>query len=387
MSEEIQNSESAVQEEEGIDILGLLKKMWVGRKFILIVTGIFIVLGLISALSMQRTFRVTSTMVPQQESSRTSSLSSLAYLARFDPLALFSQELSPLVYPQIVSSVPYRLELLYTPVHYQKADTAISMYTYFKDYKKPTVMGTIKKYTIGLPGVILNSLRKEQPDFVTVEGNDTDGTPKPYVLSKAEEGYLKYLASTVVLSVDTKEGYLTLSVTGTEPLQTAELAMKAQQLLQDEITRFRTEKSQAQLDYIQARYNEIKAEMESYQSALAAVRDRSQDMPTTRARIEQDRLQAKYNLAYSIYMEMAKQLEQAKMQVKRDIPVLAIIQPVAVPRHPSNSRSKVLIVWTFIGFVLSAGWICFGKDYYQKVKAYVKSTDAEATSQEPKKEA
>ena len=384
MNEEIHNGETAVQEEEGIDIIGILKKIWVGRKFIIIVTAIFIALGLIAALTMERKYTVSSTMVPQLGSSRSSSLSSLASLAGFDlgMSTASGQELSPLVYPQIVSSVPYRLELLYTPVHYQKVDTAVSMYTYYKEIKKPSVIGTIKKYTIGLPGVILNALRKEQPDVVTVSGNDSDGTPRPYVITKDEDKFLKYLAQTVSLAVDKKEGYLTLSVTGTEPLQTAELAMKAQQLLQEEITRFRTEKAQAQLEYIQARYSEVKAETESYQSALATVRDRSQDMPTTRARIEQERIQSKYNVANAIYLELAKQLEQAKMQVKQDTPVMAIIQPVAVPRKPSNSRSKVLIVWTFFGFILSAAWVGIGKDFYQKFVGDFKKAEAETAPKE-----
>lgn len=389
MSEEIQNNGAAFpEEEEGIDILAIVKKMWVGRKFILIFTGIFIVLGLIAALTMQRTYMVSSTMVPQLGASRNSQLSSLASLAGFDlgAATMSTQELSPLVYPQIVESVPYRLELLYTPVHYEKVDTAVSMFTYYMDIKKPTVFETVKKYTIGLPGLILGSLRKDPPEVV-LEGTASDGTPKPYVISKTEDKFLKYLAQTVSLAVDKKEGYLTLTVTGTERLQTAELAIKAQELLQEEITRFRTEKAEAQLAYIQARHNEIKAEMESYQSALATVRDRSQDMPTTRARIEQERIQAKYNVAYSIYLEMAKQLEQAKMQVKRDTPVMTIIQPITVPRKPSNSRVKVLIIWTFFGFVLSAAWVGFGKDFYKKTMADLKSADAGEAPQEASKEA
>lgn len=389
MSEEIQNNGAAFpEEEEGIDILAIVKKMWVGRKFILIFTGIFIVLGLIAALTMQRTYMVSSTMVPQLGASRNSQLSSLASLAGFDlgAATMSMQELSPVVYPQIVESVPYRLELLYTPVHYEKVDTAVSMFTYYMDIKKPTVFETVKKYTIGLPGLILGSLRKDPPEVV-LEGTASDGTPKPYVISKTEDKFLKYLAQTVSLAVDKKEGYLTLTVTGTERLQTAELAIKAQELLQEEITRFRTEKAEAQLAYIQARHNEIKAEMESYQSALATVRDRSQDMPTTRARIEQERIQAKYNVAYSIYLEMAKQLEQAKMQVKRDTPVMTIIQPITVPRKPSNSRAKVLIIWTFFGFVLSAAWVGFGKDFYKKTMADLKNADAGEAPQEASKEA
>ena len=365
------------EEEEGIDIIGLVKQMWDGRKTIIICTAVFIVLGLVAALTMKRTYTVSSVMVPQLGSSRSSSLSSLASLAGFDlgTANMSSSELSPLVYPQIVSSIPFRKELIYTPLHYEKADTAVCMMTYAKEYDKPTVISYILKYTIGLPGVIMGAIRKEKPDPV-LAGGESDNSPKPLLVTKDEEKIMKVLAQNVNLAVDKKEGYLTLSVTSSEPIVTAELAMKAQQLLQEEITRFRTEKAQDNLNYIQARYNEIKAEAESYQTALATVRDRNQNMTTTRSQIEQERLQSKYSVANSIYSEMAKQLEQAKMQVKRDTPVLTIVQPVAVPRKPSNSRAKTLIVWTFLGFVLGCG-IVLGKGYLPKIKEMFAKTDTD----------
>ena len=368
--DENKNYNTPVEEEEGgIDIMALIRSLWEGRKTVIIVTAVFIALGFVAALTMQRKYTVSTVMVPQVGSRSNSSLSSLASLAGFDlgTANMSSGDLSPLVYPQIVSSVPYRKALLYTPLHYAKVDTAVSMYTYAKEIAKPSVIGVVKKYTIGLPGVILGAIRKPQPELELPAAGEGDNTPKPILLSKDEEKFMKLIAETVSLSVDKKEGYITLSVTGTEPIQTAELAMKAQQLLQEEVTRFRTEKAQDNLNYIQARYDEIKAEAESYQSQLAAVRDRSQQMSTSKARIEQERLQSKYNVANSIYGEMAKQLEQAKMQVKRDTPVLTVIQPVAVPVKPSNSRAKTLIVWTFLGFILGCG-IVIGKGYLPKFK-------------------
>lgn len=357
------------EEEGGIDIMALVRSLWDGRKTIIIVTGAFIVLGLIAALTMKRQYTVNTVMVPQVSSRSNSSLSSLASLAGFDlgTSASTATDLSPLVYPQIVGSVPYRKALLHTPLHYAKADTAVSMFTYAKEYMKPTVMGTIKKYTIGLPGVIIGAIRKPKPDLELPSSGEADNSPKPILLSKDEEKFMKAIAQSVTLAVDKKEGYITLSVTGSEPIQTAELAMAAQQLLQKEVTRFRTEKAQDNLDYIQARYDEIKAETEALQSQLASVRDRSQQMSTSKARIEQERIQTKYNVASSIYGEMAKQLEQAKMQVKRDTPVLTVIQPVTVPVQPSNSRAKTLVVWTFLGFVLGCGWV-IGKSYLPKIK-------------------
>ena len=368
-----QNYNTPMEEEDGLDIVALLKELWKGRKTIIIVTCLFIALGLVAALTMKRTYTVSTVMVPQMNSRSNSSLSSLASLAGFDlgTSNMGGADLSPLVYPQIVNSVPFRKELMYTPLHYAKADTAVSMFTYAKEYAKPTVMSYVLKYTIGLPGVIMGALRKEKPETELPVAGEEGNEPKPIVLTKDEAKLIKAIGSNVTLTVDKKEGYITLTVVGSEPLQTAELALKAQQLLQEEVTRFRTEKAQAQLNYVQARYNEIKAEAEAYQSQLAVVRDRSQQMATTRSKIEQERIQNKYNVANSIYGEMAKQLEQAKMQVKRDTPVLTIIQPVTVPRQPSNSRAKTLIVWAFLGGVLSCG-IVLGKSYLPKIKEMFK---------------
>ena len=55
------------------------------------------------------------------------------------------------------------------------------------------------------------------------------------------------------------------------------------------------------------------------------------------------------------------------MKVKKDTPVLTVVQPVTVPTKPANSRAKTLIVWTFLGIVLGCG-IVLGKEYWPKVK-------------------
>ena len=363
-----------MDDEEGIDIMALVKQLWDGRKTIIIWTCAFIVLGFVAALTMKRTYAVSTVMVPQLSSSKSSSLSSLASLAGFDlGTSSSSSELSPLIYPQIVSSVPFRLELMNTPIHYAKCDTAISMYDYsLSDYAKPgpvgQVFGAIKKYTIGLPGVILSAIRpKKEP--IVLPGGEGEGSDaaKPLVINEDEEKVLKALAQNVTLAVDKKEGYVTLNVTGSEPIQTAELAMVAQQLLQREITRFRVEKSQNELDYIQARYDEIKKETESYQDQLARANDRAQNVASSRDDMERVRIQNKYNISNSIYSELAKQLEQGKMQVKKDTPVFTVVQPITVPTQASNSRAKTLIVWTFFGGVLGCGLV-LGKNYWPKLK-------------------
>ena len=357
------------QEDDAMDIMAVVKQLWDGKKTVIIWTCIFMILGLVSAITMRRTYKVTTMMVPQMTAKSNTSLSSLAALAGVDLTATNqTADLSPIIYPQIVNSVPFQLSLLHAPLHYIDVDTAVSMFTYTNDYMKPTVFEAIMEYTIGLPRLIMSKFRKDTEIILPpCDSSEEEEINKPIVVTKDEEKMLRSMDEVVSLFADKKEGTLTLTVKGVEPIQTAELAIKAQQLLQDEITRFRTEKAQNELDYIQARYDEVKAEAEACQVALATVIDRNTETVSKRARIESERIQAKYNLANALYTDMAKQLESAKMQVKKDTPTFTIIQPVMVPMRSSNSRARRLILFTFFGFVIGCG-IVLGKGYMPKLK-------------------
>lgn len=392
MEENLNNTPAPEEENEGIDIKALLGNLWAGRKTIFITLGIFIALGILSAVTMKRTYSVSTVMVPQTGSAKSSGLSSLASLAGFD-LGSSSNggELSPLVYPQIVNSVPFRLKLMHMPMHYQKCDTMISMLDYaLGEYEKPTAMDYVLRYTIGLPGVIIGAIsgnKKEEVPLVvpSSDSSSTNGSPKPLIVTPDEQKMLETFGTVLSLDVDKKEGILTLTAHGLEPIQTAELALNAQKLLQEEVTRLHVEKAQSELDYIQARYNEAKEEADRYQAALAGTTDRYQDVVTTTATVGKTRLQNKYNVANAIYLEMAKQLEQAKMQVKKDTPIFAVIQPVTIPMKPDNSRAKTVIVWTFLGFVLGCG-IVLGKGYWRKFRASFKKTEGTKEPESKKEE-
>lgn len=366
--QEIQNTPQ--EEEQGLDIIALLRQLWSGRKTVIICTVIFIALGLVAALTMKRTYSVTTVMVPQMNNKSGGTLVSLASLAGFDMgMNTGGGELSPLVYPQIVNSTPFRLEMMHTPLHFKEVAQPVSLYDYAYYYAKPTLMDQVKRYTIGLPGLIIGAIRGPEQEVQYAVGGaaDTTNVEKPLVVSVKESKMLEDMGKLISLDVDKKEGYLTMKVNGSEPIQTAELALKAQQLLQEEITRFRIEKSESDLAYVQARFDEIKRENNISQEQLAALTDKAQNIPTTRARLDQERARTKYTVTSSIYTELAKQLEQAKMQVKKDTPVFTIVQPVTVPMKPSNSRAKTLIIWTFFGFVVGCGIVLF-KFYWPQVK-------------------
>ena len=362
-TKEEKNTNPDEKEEKGIDIVALLRSLWAGRRTVFICLGIFIVLGVVAALTMKRVYTVQTVIVPQSSSARTSSLGSLAALAGIDMgMQTTGTELSPLVYPEIVNSVPYRLELMHTPLHYSKCPYPISMFDYiYGGYEKPTVIDYIKHYTIGLPGLIMGAI-SGKPQEIVLPPRDS--------LSAYARQFLG--AYTSIMKAHGEEQF----ETNTFFLQNGfdQAYMQAMTLLQQEVTRHRTEKSLSELEYIQARYEEIKKENEKNQQNLAYVTDRSQMLLNTRDQITRDRALAKYNVSNAIFNELAKQLEQAKIQVKRDTPSYAVIQPVTIPMKPSNSRAKTVIVWTFLGFILGCG-IVLAKGYMPKLKAMFKKPE------------
>lgn len=177
-----------------------------------------------------------------------------------------------------------------TPLRFEKCDTAVSLFYYYTEVSKPSVVGAVKKYTIGLPFLLLDAIRgdKPEPDY---SARSTDGIPVPMSLTEDQEEMSKSLDKMVSLVTNTKEGYLTLTVTGPEPLATAQLAQRAQQLLQQEIIKFKVEKSQAELDFVQGRYDEVKRETEDLQAQVARFNDRSQDLVNTYSQLEKTRIQ------------------------------------------------------------------------------------------------
>jgi len=354
-------------EEDSIDLLAIAKTLWGGRKTILICMTVAFVLGILIAFSTPNTFTAKTVMVPQMgKSSTSSSLSSLASLAGFDLSSMnqSSTELSPLIYPQIVNSVPFKLELMNTPFHFSDLDSAVSMYDYYINYKKKSVLGQVKKYTLGLPGVILKAIKGEEKPLVFPKGIQK----RLASLTKDQLVIKKLLDEKLQLSVEKKEGYLTLTTTLEDPVVAAELTQKAQELLQDYITQFKVEKSQAELNFIQERYNIAQAQAEGYQYKAAASTDLYKDLVSNIPKVSNDRLQTKYSIANSVYLELAKQLEQAKIQVKRDTPTFTIVEPTAIPSEKSGpSRVKMLAIWLFLGGMIGCGLI-YAKQWFKGIK-------------------
>jgi uncharacterized protein involved in exopolysaccharide biosynthesis len=366
----MEENNKLIKESQGevvIDIFQLLKTIWNSRFTLIFFTIFGLVFGVIIAITSPKEYTATTIMVPQMngKSASMGGLGSLAALAGIDlNSATQGNEMSPILYPQIVSSTPFKLELMNTLIKFEEYDKPISLYEYYVSDTVPTFFGTIKKYTIGLPGLIIKLIKpKEELKSMCSE----DGT-KLVELTEDQDEICKKLDKIISLEVEAKEGYLTLSAVMKEPLAAAQLAQKAQELLQRDITNFKSQKAKAELDFIQERYNEAQAKAEGYQINIAQKTDQYKNLTSSVPQVQTTRIQTKYGIANTVFQELAKQLEQAKIQVKKDTPIFTVIEPVTIPLKKSKpNRPLIVVMGLILGGVIGLCFV-FGKEVLSKLK-------------------
>jgi uncharacterized protein involved in exopolysaccharide biosynthesis len=358
----IENTKPTPADDE-IDLIVLAKTFWSGRRIVIRSILVCGILGFLIAIFTAKEFVATTIMVPSGSDASSSKLGSLGGLAAMAGINIGSasgNDLSPTVYPQIISSLPFQLELMKTPLNFSDLSQSVTFFDYYTKIQKPNLF---LKYTIGLPGTIISAFKGKQPEkIISSEEN------KPFELSDKQRDVRQILSGLISLETNVKDGILTLTAKMPEARAAAQLGQRAQELLQQYITEFKIKKAKANLDFIQQRYDETAKKFEASQLQLASFSDRNKNVSLATAKTEEQRLTSQYNLIYSIYSELAKQLEQAKIQVKQDTPVFTIIEPISVPTKKSKpNRPMILFIWLFLGGIFGTG-IVFGKGYLITIK-------------------
>lgn len=336
-------------QEEEIDLVEVIRKLWKNRKLIIQITVVFMVLGILVALLSPKEYSAGCTMVPQTGDKKAGgSLSGLASMVGINLGSMGGGEvLAPTIYPKIISSIPFKKDLMATPLTFEGYDQPITLFDYYTkdEYKKFSLFGTISKYTIGLPGLIIGAIRGEDTTSVVMgEGS------KIQSLTKDEKQVSEMLDKMVSLNVNDKDGYVQLTASMAEPLAVAQLAQQAQKLLQEYITRFKVEKVQFNLEFVQNQFDKARLRYEEKQEGLARFRDANKSFSSAVAKTQEEILQNEYNLAYGVYSELAKQLEQAEIAVNETTPILTVVEPVVVPTERSKpKRALICILFTFLG--------------------------------------
>lgn len=359
--ENIENKLS--QEEQEIDLLELAQKLWKRRKMFYKTLGGAVIVGLVIAFSIPKEYSVTVTLAPESTKRTSSSLASMAAMVGLGDLTASNERdaLNILLFPNILASNPFALELYSMPVKPAKSDTVMALHEYMNTVKRPWWNSIMK-----LPGKIIGGVTSL---FVSKEEKVKADSLDPFRLTLKEAGQIGAIKKAMEANVDKKTGVTTITVTMQDAEVAATVADSVVVKLQDYVTAYRTKKAAGDCEYWEKLYKEKQAEYYEAQQKYANYVDENKSLFTQRSKIEGERLQNEMNLAFQIYNQMATQLQMAQGKLQEAKPVFAVVEPATVPLYPIAPRKMVILVGClFLAFVGTAGWILFGEDIWKKLK-------------------
>lgn len=325
-----------------IDFQAIFEKLKKGWKTILLWTVIGGVVGCLFAITVPHKYTVVTKVAPEL-SLRSSSLTSLASMAGVGMSSMLSgsnDALLPSVYPDIISSTPFLVDILESKI--DQDSTLISC----MEYDMPKFwLGAV----LGFPGMVVGKVK----DLIDKEEENElpDGGIDPYRLTRKQAGFCKMLQKNIEVEVNKKNFLVTIKVT----MSDKEVAAKVSRLIIDNlkayVTDYRTQKAVQNADYLEKVAAEAHAEYIAAQKEYAWYLDSNQSMILKSNLVRSVDLQNKVQLKFQLYSSLETELQQARAKVAQETPVFSEILPPSVPTKSANSRKKIAMVFAFLAFV------------------------------------
>lgn len=337
------------KDEKKIDLLELARKLLDNKKFIIKVTLIGAVIGIVIAFSIPKEYTTTVAVVPEVETASGGMMGSLAALTGINLSSGVGGDVlvAPDLYPSILGSTPFLKGLFDIRVKDSKQDIDTTLYKYLSDYQRQTWWS----YFFKIPYLLRGFLSSEESIISDSENNHL-------IISKEEMGIIEAFRNRITIYSDKKTAITKIEITMQSPEISAYLADTLTSYFQSYIIDYRTKKARNDLEYAEKLYADAKESYYRTQQQLAAYVDGNRNVVSARYRISQERLQNEANLAYSVYNQTSQQLQLAKIKVQDNTPVFKVIQPAIQPIDPSRPSKKILVIgFLFLGFVCSSMWI------------------------------
>ena len=330
--------------EGGIEIRlsDIIQFLRLNKRRMLIGALIGLLIGALYAFSKPNVYKSQVTLMPEiQPKSSLGNLGSLASLAGISVDNLTGQDaIRPDLYPDVLQSVPFAIDILKQPVYSKKWGKEMTLEAYITEEGK----GWLSQLTSNLSSSKSNE----------IEVADPKNFSQAIQLTKDQNSLITTLLKTIGAQYDRKTGMITIAATETDPVVAATVARLSVDYLTTYITTYRTEKSRRQVTFLIHQVKDAKTRYQAAEYALSTYRDKNRNLYLETAKIDEQRLQADYLLEQSVYNELSKQLEQAKIKLQEETPVFKVLEPPTIPLKKSGpGRTLIMAGFAIFGTVIS----------------------------------
>ncbi len=340
-----------------IDLLELGRKLWANKKFIIKVTIIGAIIGLVIAFSIPKEYTGTVVFTTNSNDAKTGSMGALASLAGINLNNQTSESFSPELYPDIIGSTPFVKALLDINVEDRTQKINTTLYSYIRDDQKKAWWS----YILKMPQMLYGIIKSDSEETSDLNENR-------FFISKEELDIIDDFKKIYNINTDKKTGITVFEITTQSSTISALLADTITSYLQSYIIQERTKKSQTDLKNSRKLYTQYKKNYDDSQLKLALFTDRNKNIISESYRFNQRKLENETNLAFSVYNQMAQQVQMNEIKVQDDTPVFTIIQPAVEQLYPSGPNKKIILVaFILLSFIGACGWI-LGKNISNNLK-------------------
>ncbi len=365
MQEENYNIDSQEPEEKEIDLLELFGKLWQAKRTLIWAGVAGMVIGLVVAFSIPKEYTTDMKLAPEMSGGTKVGGGGLSALASMAGINLNSgsgtDAVNPMLYPDIVSSVPFVTGLFDVPVTTEDGE-----HMTFRDYLEYKTSSPWWGAVMALPFKAIGAVK----DMFSEPADTTKQyTVDPFRLSPDQSELVESLNKRISSDVDTKTAVISVTVTLQDPVVSATIADTVVSRLQEYVTEYRTEKARKDLEYAKKINEEAKADYHKAQQRYAAYVDRNHGIASRSGQTEEERLQNEMNLAFSLYNTTAQQYQMARAKVQEITPVYAVLKPATVPIKPTKPKKVIILAgFIFLGVAAAAAWVLFGQDFVGSLK-------------------
>ncbi len=357
------NNQPYLPDEEEIDIMELISKLWKRRSMIIKWCVIGAVIGLVVGFSIPKTYKASVTLAPETEQKMGSSLGSIASMMGVN-LDNSVDAISVEMFPDVVASTPFICGLWDLPVEFEYREGIVNttLLDYMLEYQKYPWWTYVIKMPFKVMGWIMSIGDEKELD-------EMPAVLDPQNLPKEVREVIKYFRENISVEIDKKTGKTTISAEMQDPLVVATVVNTVMENLKTYMSNYRTSKVRQDVENLTMIYEQRKADYYEAQQAYAQYVDANRNVALRSAEAESERLQQEMNLAYQVYSQVATQLEAARIKEQEAKPVFAVLEPVSIPnRRYAPSKVKMLVIFTFLAGCCAAGWVLLGEEYWQKFK-------------------
>lgn len=297
---------------------------------------IAVVVALVIGFSIpkQYTSRCVIVAEEQDDLAKSAGLGSLASLAGVS-LNMSNDAIIPDLYPTVVLSRPFVLDLLYDTVTTMQGDKFRVIDYVMTQETKPWWLAPLQWFS-----------------------NDTvPQSLDPLLMTRKHENFVMDFAKRLEC-VCTDDGTIELASTLQDPMAARQLTEQITRRLQSFIIKYRTAKAASDLDYYTTMTAQASANYEASAQTYAKAYDSHSNVTVMKYKVELDKLGADMNLSHTAYTTMQQQLLKSEAKLREKTPAFTIIEPAVAPaKHSSPKKVIILLALLFVTVGLDALYV------------------------------